>query len=62
MVLAFVTQIWIYDCKQTKKSNENNKPTCIEWALLNPDGKDVLVRLVFLLNKLSVLYPMQSKG
>jgi hypothetical protein len=27
----------------------------------DPDGKDVFA-LVFLLNKLSVLYPMQSKG
>jgi hypothetical protein len=49
--------------KLQKKSNENNKPTCIEWAFIrpDPDGKDVLVRLS-LLNKLSVLYPMQSKG
>jgi hypothetical protein len=36
---------------------------CISGLLLkpDPDGKDVLVRLSLPLNKLSVLYPMQSK-
>jgi hypothetical protein len=45
-----------------KLQNENNKPL-YQWAFIrpDPDGKDVLVRLSLPLNKLSVLYPMQSK-
>jgi hypothetical protein len=44
--------LWFYVCnsdlefmianKLQKKSNENNKPTCIEWAFIrpDPDGSD----------------------
>jgi hypothetical protein len=71
-VQEWPNMLWFYVCnsdlefmianKLQKKSNETTSPLVSSGLLLAQTLMDVLVRLSLPLNKLSVLYPMQSKG
>jgi hypothetical protein len=59
---TFVTQIWNLWLQTNSKKKVMKTTSPLVSRAVRPWWQDVLVRLSLLLNKLSVLYPMQSKG